>query len=596
MKWFRWLLIVFFLALLVAVSIGCAGSPTPAIPPTTALIVAPTTAPAAAPTTAPAAAAQGTPGGTLRICAWEEVPNLNPYTCCVLGYDPEVGAILQRLISFDPDGKPFPVLATEVPTVENGGLSKDGKTVTYHLRPGVKWADGEPFTSADVKFSYEYIMKPENQVSSRAGFELVESIETPDPLTAVVHFKQYYAPWMTIPWFIIPKHILEKEPNFNSVDWDTKMIGTGPFYVTESVAGDHLTLSRNEYYWEPGKPLLDQVVILWISDREAQKARFKAGDCDMVVDLVETDIANMKTLPGVDLYLRSGGLVERLWLNLSADSGPHMGDPQYPHFFLGDLKVRQALELAINKQEMVNTVLSGVNKVGTSDCPGGWAEPTIPASEFNPAKAKQLLDEAGWTVGKDGIRECHGCKTAKEGDKASIILRTTSAKFRQLDAQLIQKYFKDVGVDLKIETPEGGPFWGGFSEGGLAATGNYDMDMWTELCWVDPAPTLEQTYGAAQIPTATNSAGRNKVRFVNEEFEQLLDQGRTALTLEERANAYKRAQEILVEQKPIIYLFERADISAVRSSKVKDWMPPEGKPNNWIGLSNYFQNIYLTEK
>ncbi len=547
---------------------------------------------------APVVAAPTVPGGgTLTVCAWEELTNLNPYACCILGYDPIWGGILQRLISFDPSGTSVPVLAKEVPTLQNGGLSKDGRTVTYHLRPDVKWADGTPFTSADVKFSYEYIMKPENQVSSRAGFELVENIETPDPLTAVVHFKRYYAPWMTIPWFIIPKHILQKEPNFNKVDWDVKMLGTGPFYVTESVAGDHLTLSKNPYYWEQGKPYLDQVIILWVPDREAQKARFRAGDCDMAVDLIETDIAAMKALPGVDVYIRTGGLVERLWLNLSANKGANRGDPSHAHFFLGDIRVRQALELAINKQEMVNTVLAGVNKVATSDCPGGWAQAALKPSRYDPARARELLQQAGWvSASKDGIRECRGCKYGTPGDRASITLRTTTAKFRQLDAQLIQKYLRNVGVELNVETPTGGLFWGGFNEGGLAATGSFDMDMWTELCWVDPAPTLEQTYNSSQIPSSNNSAGRNKMRFVSQEFDQMLLQGASAISLQERAKAYKRAQEILVEQKPVIYLFERTDITAIRSSRVKNWLAPYGKPNNWLSLANNFQNIYLAQK
>ncbi len=471
--------------------------------------------------------AQSTPtsGGTLRVCAWEEITNLNPYVCCTLGWPTMIPAVLQRLISFDPDGKPFPGLAREVPTAANGGVADGDKTITYHLRPDVKWADGAPLTSADVKFSYEYIMKPENQVSSRAGFDLVDAIETPDPLTAVVHFKRYYAPWMTIPWFIIPQHILAKEPNFNKVGWDTKMVGTGPFFVSENAAGDHLTLSKNPYYWEKGKPYLDQIIIIWIADREAQKARFSAGDCDMIVDLIETDIASMKAQPGVEVYVASGGIVERMVLNLSSNRGQNRGDPKYPHFFLGDLRVRQAVELAINKQEMVNTVLSGVNRVATSECPGNWAEPSVRPSQYDPVKARQLLQEAGWAVGKDGIRECRGCKFGEPGERASIVLRTTTAKFRQLDAQLIQKYLKDVGVELKVETPTGALFWGGYSEGGLAATGNFDLDMWADMCWVDPAPPMEQLYRASQIPSAQNPAGRNYPRFVNAEFERLVDQG-----------------------------------------------------------------------
>ncbi len=507
-----------------------------------------------------------------------------------------IPAILQRLISFDSEGKAFPVLAREIPTVANGGVADGGKTITYHLRPEVKWADGESFTSDDVKFSYEYIMKPENQLSSRAGFELVEKTETPDPLTAVVHFKRYYAPWMTIPWFIIPKHILQKEPNFNKVEWDTKLIGTGPFFVSENVAGDHLILSRNQNYWDKGKPYLDQIVVLWISDREAQKARFKAGDCDMIVDLIETDIASMKAQPGVEVYAASGGIVERMVLNLSANNGPNRGDPKYPHFFLGDLRVRQALEFAINKQEMVNTVLAGVNRVATSECPGGWAEPNTKPSRYDPVKAKQLLDEAGWIDTGKGVRECRGCKYGKGGELASIVLRTTTAKFRQLDAQLIQRYFKNVGVELKVETPTGALFWGGFNDGGLAATGNFDIDMWADMCWVDPAPPMEQLYRAAQIPSAQNPAARNYPRFVNSEFEQLVDQGAAALSQQERVKAYRRALGILIEQKPAIYLFNRAQISAARSSKVKNWLPPGGRPNPWLPLSEYFQNTYLTHQ
>jgi peptide/nickel transport system substrate-binding protein len=585
-KTIRVALTITLCAVVVAAALAACG-------PAPAVTVEPTAAPTQAPTGAPPEKPQG---GTLRICAWEELTNYNPYICCILGYDPEVGAILQRLISFDPDGNPVPVLATEVPSVENGGVSEDGKTITYKLRPGVKWADGEPMTCEDVKFSYEYIMKPENQVSSRAGFELVDDVECPDDLTAVVHYSQYYAPWMTVPWFIIPKHILEQEPNFNDIAWDYQMIGTGPFYVSESVPGDHMTMSKNEYYWEEGKPYLDQVVVLWISDREAQKARFKAGDCDMIVDLVETDIPDMEKLEGVETDVRTGGLVERLWLNLSANSGPHMGDPEYPHFFLGDLRVRQALDYAINKQEMVDTVLAGINPLGTCDCTGGWAQLDVSPSEYDPERARTLLEEAGWVdTDGDGVRECHGCLYANEGDRASIILRTTTAKFRQLDAQMIQQYFKDVGVELTVETPTGALFWGGFSEGGLAATGNFDIDMWTEMCWTDPGPTLQQTYSCDQIPSADNSAGRNKMRFCNEEFDQAVQEGASALTLEDRQKAYRRAQEILLEQKPIIYLFERGNISAVRSSVVKDWMPPEGKPNPWIDPANYFQNIYLVQ-
>ena len=167
----------------------------------------------------------------------------------------------EYLIDVNEKGEYYPVLLKEIPTTENGGVSEDGLTITYKLKEGLKWSDGEPVTSADIKFTWQALVNPKNLVKSRTGYELIESVETPDELTAVVKYKEYFAPYLTRFAPILPVHILGDLPDINDAPYNRMPVGTGPFMVTEWVSGDHITMVKNPYYREADKVKLDKVFL-----------------------------------------------------------------------------------------------------------------------------------------------------------------------------------------------------------------------------------------------------------------------------------------------------------------------------------------------
>src|SRR5205823_13594009 len=262
---------------------------------------------------------------------------------------------------------------------------------------------------------------------------------------AVVRFKNLYAPFLDLFGWVLPAHAFGGKTAMDKADFNRKPIGTGPFKFVEWASADHLTLTKNTDYWRKGAPLLDQVIFRFTPSREVAIAQLKTAEVDVVWNLVESNIPDFEGNKDIDLWANSGARIERLILNLGAPSGPKQGDPSVPHPILGDPKVREALELAINKKEMVDKLLYGKAKVGTGPVVLGWAAPSLTPSEFNPDKAKQLLDQAGWKPGPDGIR-------VKDGVRAVMTYSTTSGDaLRELTQQVMQERLQAVGISLEIK-------------------------------------------------------------------------------------------------------------------------------------------------
>ncbi|MCU0538866.1 MAG: peptide ABC transporter substrate-binding protein [Desulfobacterales bacterium] len=352
----------------------------------------------------------------------------------------------EYLIDVNEKGEYFPVLAAEVPTVENGGVSKDGLTITYKLRKGVKWSDGAPFTSTDVKFTWEAVVNPKNLVKSRSGYDLIESIETPDAHTAIVKYKEFYAPFLTRFAPVLPKHILGKLENINDAPYNRMPVGTGPFMVSEWASGNYIAMVKNPHYRDAAKVKIDKLFFKIIPSREVGIAQLQAGDIDGVWDLIEAQIPMMENNPALALCLSNSLTSERLILNHSTPTPPNNGNPDYPHPILGDLKVRQALDCGIDRKAIVDKLLFGKAKAGTTEIPHGWASnPDITPVAYDPAKAQKLLDEAGWKAGPDGIRQ-------KEGKRLRLkITTTTGNKLREMVQQVLVDQMKKIGVEFYIE-------------------------------------------------------------------------------------------------------------------------------------------------
>lgn len=591
----RWLLLISFLVVIVLV-LGACGTPAPPVEPPEEPPAEPTTPPAEEPTAAPPE--EGTPGGgSLIFCMWEDVGvGMNPYRAGVASFYYQAPA-LQQLISWDPDGNPVPRLATEVPTLENGGVSEDGQTITYKLREGVKWADGEDFTCEDVKFTIEGVNDPENVVVTRAGYELVDVVECPDPLTAVVKFSEFYAPWITVPLYVVPKHQLEDYPDWNLAPWAQYLMGTGPFYVTENVGADHVTFAANPYYWGEGQPYLDQWIIRYVPSREAGIALFKAGDCDIFFDLSEAELVEFMDMEDVSIYSAAGNAVERLWLNQSVATGPNHGLPEYPHPVLGDVRVRKALELAIDKQAIVDSFLYGLPEVATTIYPHGfYADTTIQPSEYNPDKARDLLEEAGWTdEDGDGVRECHGCLHAEEGDKLELAFITPAGlKVRELTGTFIVEQWGEVGVRATFGTATASEIWSPWADGGAYVSGTFDVHQWTEFLPVDPQVGMYAMHHSSQIPRSATECGNcwNGSRWSTPEFDALIEQAGQEPDANKRKEVFSEMFQLMVDEVVHINLYNR-NSNALVHDYVKDWLGPYDTEDPFEYISTWAGYMYI---
>jgi peptide/nickel transport system substrate-binding protein len=544
--------------------------------------------------TATPAPGAGKQGGTLVLGFYQEPELLNSLirTQTVASW---AGDFLESaLIDAAPDGTFYAQLAKEVPTVQNGGVSEDGLTITLNLNEGYLWEDGDEFTCDDVVFTWETYVHPESGAVSTTGWEDVESVTCPDPYTVVVKFTKYYAPYLamlTSP--MLPSHLGLDPAKMTEWEFNRNPLSLGPFKLEEWVSGDHMTLVRNENFWmwkTEGKPYLDAVVLRWIESREVGKQLIQTGELDFVWDLIEADIPESATWEGVKVSMPASTGTERLLLNLrdpelDAPCVEYLRENPSPHWALGDPKVREAIELGIDKQKIVDQLLYGLAIVGTAELNLGWAAPNIPPSEYNPEKAMALLEEAGWKdTDGDGIRECRGCPYAEEGKVLKLKLQTTSGNaLREQCEQVILEMMADIGIEMYIENVPSSELFGSYAQGAFRKHGQFDILMYTTTYGTDPHSQMDGYYGSVNnIPCDDNSGrGFNYSRWIDDEADAALAIAGSSPDLEVRKAAYKTVSERIAEGRPHIYLYDRADIDLLR----EDFMGYVG--NIWTSTGSW---------
>lgn len=578
------------LALVLLVLAACAPAPTAqptaatakpteaTRPAATAAPVAPTAAPAVKPTTAPAAGAPKR-GGVVRVGISQEPILLNPLlgsqTINIIVSE----NILEGLLQPFPDGTYQPLLAAEVPTLQNGGVSPDGLTITWKLKPGVTWSDGKPFTAKDVVFTYNVIMNPANPVVNRTGYPDIESVTAKDETTVVVRYKKLYAPFKDHFSVILPEHVFGGTTVIDKHDFNRAPVGTGPFKFKSWASGDSITLERNPNYREQGKPYLDGIIFKIVPSREAAVQAYKVGEIDVLWNLIEANIPEFEAIPDSVIEPTPSDRVERLILNASCPSGEKQGDPSCPHPVLGDLRVRQAIELAIDKRAIVDKLLFGKTTVATSAIPKGWYAPTLPPSEYNPEKARQLLDAAGWKPGPDGIR-------VKDGVRARLTYGTTTGdRLREQTQQVIQEMLKAVGIEVEIKNSPSAVLLGTWQDNAPRARGNFDILMWTTNAGLDPQAHLYNYFHSSQIPTEQTRSGRNYHRIVDPELDRALEAAGATADEGQRKALYQTVAERVNAGKGHIVLYNRLEIDAfkkyVKGHGVNTWDYLAWDTENW---------------
>jgi peptide/nickel transport system substrate-binding protein len=506
-------------------------------------------------------------GGELKLLQWQAVTQLSPHVSS--GTKDYLGAslVLEPLLSYLPDGTLVPTLATEVPSVENGQLAKDLTSVTFTIRDGVKWSDGEPFTAKDVVFTWNWIMDPKNASVSIGVWQPIKSIEAVDDVTAKVTFTDPAANWFepftgTIWGFIYPEHVLSAEGSHDA--FVQNPIGTGPYKVDSFSENDQVIYVVNDNYREADKPYFAKVNLKGGGDAaSAARAVLQTGEWDYAWNLqVEPAILKQLIEGGGkgEVVAIPGTNVERINLNLSDPNKEVEGQRSYykePHPFFSDKAVRTAMTLAADR-ETISTQFYGEGEPATANILAGLpaSESKNTSFEFNVDKAKQTLDDAGWTMNGD-VR-------AKDGVELRLIYSTTINPVRQKTQAVVKKSLEEIGFKVQLQQVDSGIFFDNSAGNEQNISHMYvDTQMYTNGATSTSTVSYMIAWYAGKdgtnIAQKSNAwTGQNNQRYVNPEYDTIFEQLQKETDLEKAAELSIQLNDILIDDAILVPLVNRA--------------------------------------
>jgi len=531
-------------------------------------------------------------GGSI---VWTDLePNtMNPYIAAEMVARTVIGLANRGLVQVDPQGNWVPLMAAELPSKANGTVSEDGKTITWRLRPGLKWSDGTPLTSADIKFTVEAVSHPQSTATQTQGFNLIESVDTPDELTAVLHYKEFWVPWvMQFALGLLPSTAGDVA-DMGKWEWNRTLDPTnGPFMLKEWDTADHLTFVSNPNWYEEGKPYLDEILYTIVPEFETQRQMLKAGDNDIQHWLNAQFVDDARTW-GVTIGEAASPYWFRVDFKLSERGDERPAPPAKPHAILGDLNVRKAIGLALNREDFTYlwkgpVLVQSMFYAGDFVC-------DLPPYEHSPEKAEAMLEEAGWIdQDGDGIRECHGCMYAEEGAEMRLSVGTYSGWGREPEEEVIIAQLKAVGIDAYADNVEATVLYGTYGEGSPARRGDFDLMWWDYELGVDPQLKAEDFYASWKIPTEDSPGGFNCTRVADAEIDEWLKVAGSTPDVETRREAYCNIARKLSEDIFPQYVVGVYSLFSATSTRVKGWEVNEAfSPYATMGWD--CQNWYIEE-
>ncbi len=547
-------------------------------------------------TLAPAVSAQGYQpmqrggGGTLKLLFWQGPTLLNPHFAtgqkdmegCRLFYEP--------LVAWNQQGEMLPVLAAEIPSRANGGVAADGKSVTWKLKQGVLWHDGQPFTADDVVFNHRYAVDPQTAATTSGSYGGVKRVEKIDMHTVRVVFERPTPFWAGIYASDqhIPKHVFEPYIGAKSRDApaNLKPVGTGPYTFVDFKPGDLVRGALNPRYHLPNRPHFDRVEIKGGGDAvSAARAVLQTGEYDFAWNLqVEDELLKRLEAAGKGVVtLQPGGAVEFIQLNYTDPArlvGGERSHRDTRHPLFGDPAVRQAIALLVDRDGIQKYIYGRTGRTTANlvnDLPR--VASTNTRFEFNPDKAAALLEAAGWKTGSDGVRQ-------KGGRKLSLLFQTSINATRQKTQAVIKQAAAKVGIAIEIKAVQGAVF---FSTD-VANTDTYgkfyaDLQMYTNsLGRPDPQGFLRQFLSEEIASQANKWQGDNLGRWRSAEFDALYRQADTELDPVKRAALLVRMNDLVVGDGYVIPVVARSEVTArVRSlvAPISAWRLSLDQVHDW---------------
>lgn len=498
---------------------------------------------------------------TLRIGVTEQLDSLSPivsYTCT--GFEAFL-ALYDPLVKFDENLKPSPDIA------KDWKLSADQLTWTFHLRDDVKFHDGVPLTSADVKFTYDTIAETGMGMYSTFA-DGIASIECPDKYTVVIHTKKPKANMLmsTVP--ILPEHIWKNVSKKDLETWpNSNPIGTGPFKFDEYKQGQYLKLKANDDYFL-GRPHIDEIVYVFYANKDTMAQALKLGEIDAATNLSPTQKKSLESDKNIQVISAQMKGFTDIGFNCWTDP------KSKGNKLILDKNIRQAIEWAINKQQIIDVAYSGEGTVGTTLIdPTDYYHYPPPAEELmnnNVEKAKEILSAAGYKdINGDGIRE------DSKGNQLSFTLAVIADKTEDVKAaQMIAGMVKDAGIKLSVET---------FDQSVVSdklANANYDLFIWGWSADVDPTTILA-------VVTSKEIGNLSETYYQNTTYDKLFDEQQTIMDEAGRRDVVGQMQKIIYDDVPYIVLNYDTSVQAVRTDKWTGWkQTPKGGPF-FLGNTNY---------
>ena len=528
---------------------------------------------------APMAMAERGSDGTVNIIYWQAPSILNPFLSGGTKDVESASLVIEPLARYNETGEMVPFLASEIPTVANGGVSEDLTQITWKIAPGLLWSDGTPLTSADVKFTAEYCMHPEGGCAQLAFFDGVESVETVDDLTVKVTFSEPkpnpYGPFVGGQSPIIQAAqfadcLGAKAPECTEANFSP--IGTGPFVVDDFRPNDVIQMSANPNYRDPAKPAFAKVNFKGGGDANgAGRSVLETGEFDYAwnLQLAPDVIAKMEEAGKGKAIAGFGPLVERLEMNMTNPSPDLPAETRStvaePHPFLSDPAVREALSISIDRALLTEV---GYGKAGTPTCnlvpaPAIYASDNTACLTQDLDGAKALLDGAGWVDSDgDGVRE-------KDGVKLSILYQTSTNAVRQDFQALIKDWWSQIGVETELRNLDASVFFGGDPGSPDTYQKFYaDVEMYANTFnGTDPQQYLAAYRCGAEPKPSSQWQGENINRFCDPAYDEMIDElGRTG-DIDKRGEIARKMNDMVTKDtNTIIPLVNRARVSAHANS------------------------------
>jgi len=531
-------------------------------------------------------------GGDLRILYWQAPTILNPHLATGSKDIDPARLVLEPLASWDADGKPLANgLAAQIPTIANGGVSKDLTTVTWTLRGGVKWSDGTEFSADDVVFTYEYVKGLKNRSeSSSHSIAGVRSVVAKDPLTVVVTYERptpfYYQ------WGVGSPSVIIQRAQFGAFTGEKvkdapgnlKPIGTGPYKVVDFRPGDRVTYELNERFRDPNKPFFKTVS--WKGGGDAvgaARAVFQTGDVDYAWSLAfggaDPVLKQMvQTSTTGDLLTVYGPVVEHVLINFANPDpalGERRGEPGTTHPFLTDVAVRRALAMATDRTAVGD--LYGPGLTGKATCNILTAPMAVVSTNtsvldvcrFDLAAANAELDKAGYVRGPDGVR-------SKNGVRLELTFQTTVVPVRQQTQNILKANWEKVGFKVTLKAVPASTY---FTNTSPESANHFwaDLEMYSSDGDPDPTSYIREQWGTAEAASKANAwNGTNYARYSNAELDRTIADLATETDEVKRNSLFIAANDHLVRNVVVIPLVQRAFPISGKAKALKGVKPTAG--------------------